>query len=115
MSSTLKRDMYSLRAPGYPIDRVTTPATDPLATARYSCVYWIDYLYESTLDKSARCDKDLQDGGAIHGFLQASYLYWLEALSLCRSMSKGVVSIAELEAIIHVIPRALLYILKKLT
>jgi hypothetical protein len=115
MTSTLKRDMYGLRAPGCLINVVTTPATDPLATARYSCVYWIDHLYKSTFDKSARCNKDLQDSGAVHAFLQASYLYWLEALSLCKSMSKGVALMAELKAIIDVMSGVLLYIQKRLT
>ncbi|KAK7178376.1 Vegetative incompatibility protein HET-E-1-like protein 15 [Paraphaeosphaeria sporulosa] len=85
MSSTLKRDMYGLNAPGFPIDEVTTPTTDPLATTRYSCIHWIDHLCESTLNESARCNKDLQD----------------EALSLCKGMPKGVVSMAELEALIY--------------
>lgn len=110
MSGTLKRDIYDLRALGCPIDEVTTPAADPLVIARYSCVHWIDHLYESTINKYARCDKDLQDGDTIHAFLQASYLYWLEALSLCKSMPKGVVSMATLEAIVHVMTEVLSYI-----
>lgn len=38
MSSTLRRDMYSLIAPGFPIDKVQVPVHDPLATMRYSCL-----------------------------------------------------------------------------
>jgi hypothetical protein len=103
MSSTLKRDMYGLGALGCPIEKVTTPATDPLATARYSCVHWIDHLYESTINKNVRCNKDLQDGGTIHVFLQACYLYWLEALSLCKSMSVGVALMEKLEILLKVV------------
>ncbi|KAL5388639.1 hypothetical protein DPSP01_002745 [Paraphaeosphaeria sporulosa] len=44
MSSTLKRDMYGLNAPGFPINEVITPTTDPLTTTRYSCIHWIDHL-----------------------------------------------------------------------
>ncbi|KAK7184913.1 Vegetative incompatibility protein HET-E-1-like protein 15, partial [Paraphaeosphaeria sporulosa] len=101
MSSTLKRDMYGLNAPGFPINEVITPTTDPLTTTRYSCIHWIDHLCESTMNESARCNKDLQDGGAIYVFLQTFYLYWLEALSLCKGIPKGVVLMAELEALIY--------------
>ncbi|KAL2119006.1 hypothetical protein VTJ04DRAFT_5966 [Mycothermus thermophilus] len=33
---TLKRDMYNLRAPGFPIEQVKAPDHDPLSTVRYS-------------------------------------------------------------------------------
>ena len=36
-------------------------------------------------------------------FVRKKYLYWLEALSLCKSMSEGVLSMAKLEALIQVI------------
>jgi hypothetical protein len=39
MSTTLRRDMYSLRALGYPIRKVNQPEPDPLAASRYSCIY----------------------------------------------------------------------------
>ncbi|KAF2490874.1 WD40 repeat-like protein [Lophium mytilinum] len=100
MSDTLKRDMYSLNEPGFPIDKVQVPTNDPLETSRYSCVYWIDHLCNSLSDKSIKEDRYLQDGGAVHVFLQEQYLYWLEALSLCRSMSEGAASVAKLESLL---------------
>ncbi|KAH7033954.1 beta transducin-like protein HET-E2C [Macrophomina phaseolina] len=69
LSKTLRRDMYDLGALGHPAEEVEQPDPDPLATSRYSCVYW--------------------------------YLYWLEALSLCRSMPKGVVSMAQLWSLVE--------------
>jgi hypothetical protein len=95
MSSTLRRDMYGLHHPGFPIDKVEPPHPDPLATVRYSCVYWADHLYNSVSGKSTRQD-DLQDGGVVHTFLKAKYLYWLEALSLLRGISDGVIVIGKL-------------------
>src|SRR5262249_51233373 len=95
MSDKLRRDMYSLSAPGFPIDHVCVPDPDPLAAARYSCVYWVDHLCSSVFSKSTMQD-DLQDGGAVHTFLKEKYLYWLEALSLLRSMSDGVVAMEKL-------------------
>ncbi|RYP70100.1 hypothetical protein DL769_005077 [Monosporascus sp. CRB-8-3] len=81
MSRTLRRDMYGLRALGYPIERVNQPDRDPLAASRYSV--------------------ELQDGGSVDSFIRRKYLYWLEALSLCRSMSEGVLSMTKLEALIQ--------------
>ena len=105
MSKTLRRDIYGLRALGYPIEQVKQPHPDPLAASRYSCIYWIDHLCDWNPSSSANHRVGLQDGGAINSFLREKYLYWLETLSLCKSMSKGVVSMAKLEALIHVIPQ----------
>jgi hypothetical protein len=43
-------------------------------------------------------------------FIKTKYLHWLEALSLCRSMSKGVLSMAKLEAVIQVILGPVFYL-----
>jgi hypothetical protein len=95
MSRTLRRDIYWLRAPGISIDQVNQPDPDPLAAARYSCLYWVNHL----LDCHTREDtiKDLKDGGSVYSFLRQSFLYWLEALSLLKSVSNGVVMIKKLE------------------
>ncbi|KAF2682821.1 beta transducin-like protein HET-D2Y, partial [Lentithecium fluviatile CBS 122367] len=97
MSRTLQRDMYSLCALGYPAEQIQPPDPDPLAASRYSCIYWIDHLCDWNPSPSAEDKVDLEDGGAVDSFLRQRYLYWLEALSLCKSMSKGVASIAKLE------------------
>ena len=104
MSRTLRRDIYGLNAVGYPIERVEQPNPDPLAASRYSCIYWINHLCDWNPSLSANHGVSLQDGGVVHEFVRKKYLYWLEALSLCKSMSKGVVLIAKLEAVIQVIP-----------
>ncbi|KAF2198480.1 HET-domain-containing protein, partial [Delitschia confertaspora ATCC 74209] len=101
MSRTLRRDIYNLGALGYPAKKVGQPNPDPLATSRYSCVYWIDHLCASNPNSSTDYSVDLQDGGAVDSFLRKQYLYWLEALSLCKNMPKGVVSITKLEALIQ--------------
>jgi len=105
MSPTLKRNMYDLDALGVTIDKVTMPVPDPLATTRYSCIYWIDHLCDWSSSASTDTLADLQDEGAVHEFLRKKYLYWLEALSLCKSISKGVVSVGKLKALIQVIIR----------
>lgn len=100
--STLHRDMYDLRELGYPAELVEPPDPDPLAALRYACTYWIDHLGDSSLTSAVTSSVHLQDGGAVYEFLKGKYLYWLEALSLCKSLPKGIVSIAKLRTLVDV-------------
>jgi hypothetical protein len=102
LSRTLHRDMYSLEAPGYPIEDVKLPKADPLAVSRYPCIYWIDHLCDSMPDSLANRMGDLQVLGAVGEFLRKKYLYWLEGLSLCNSVGKGVVSMTKLWSLVGV-------------
>jgi hypothetical protein len=99
---TLHRDMYTLEELGYPMRNVTRPNPDPLAASRYPCVYWIDHLYDSNPNFSANSDCILQVRGKVNEFLRNKCLYWLEALSLCKSLGQGVVSIAKLRSLLQV-------------
>ncbi len=87
MSEKLKRDMYDLDPIRVPINQVKQQRYDRLSPTRYSCVHWINHLLGCYPVKNAT--NDLQDGGPIDNFMRLSYLYWLEALSLCRSMPEG--------------------------
>lgn len=100
MSNTLRRDIYGLGAPGFPISKVKVPEPDPLAAARYSCVYWIDHLRDCDPNKNAK--DDFQEDGSIDLFLRQTYLHWLEALSLLKGMSEGTASMLELENLFEV-------------
>jgi hypothetical protein len=102
MSRTLHRDMYNLKAYGLSIDKIQPPVPDPLESSRYSCVYWIDHLYDSDLLSSMTYTEDLQDGGVVNMFLRKSFLHWLEALSLCKSIPHGIVSMAKLRSLVQV-------------
>jgi hypothetical protein len=102
LSRTLQRDMYGLEALGYPIEDVKQPGSNPLVAVRYSCIYWVEHLCDSNLTTSAIHIDDLQNGGVVDVFLRNKYLYWLEALSLCKSMPKGVASMAKLRSIVQV-------------
>ena len=108
MSKMLRRDIYNLRALGYAIERAKQPEPDPLSASRYSCIYWIDHLCDWISNSCANYRVDLQDGSAVEEFVRKKYLYWLEALSLCRSISDGVVSMAKLEALIQVILKSVM-------
>jgi hypothetical protein len=100
LSKTLHRDMYSLEAPGYSIKNVKVPRKDPLVVSRYPCVYWIDHLYESNAFMSSV--GGLQAADVVNDFLRKRYLYWLEGLSLCKSVGKGVLLIQKLWSLVQV-------------
>ncbi|KAF7513224.1 hypothetical protein GJ744_010620 [Endocarpon pusillum] len=101
MSKTLRRDIYGLRSPGSRIDHILQPDPDPLAASRYSCIYWVDHLCDSKSTSRADRRDDLQDRGMIDVVIRKKFLYWLEALSLYKSMSKGAISIMKLEGLIQ--------------
>jgi len=94
MSRALRRDVYSLRVPGISIDQVKQPDPDPLATVRYSCLYWVDHLECQSREDTI---KDLKDNGSVYNFFRQYFLYWLEALSLLKSASEGIIMIRKLE------------------
>jgi hypothetical protein len=70
LSRTLHRDMYNLKGPGSPAENVTSPNPDPLAASRYSCVYWIDHLYDSRIKPLANRVDNLQATSLINEFLR---------------------------------------------
>ena len=104
MSTTLRRDIYNLQAPGYPTDLIQSPDPDPLAASRYSCLYWIDHLCDSIEHYAPSPELVMQCGRGIEVFLKEKYLYWLEVLGIYRAVSNGVISMAKLEALFKVIP-----------
>ncbi|KAF1934132.1 HET-domain-containing protein [Didymella exigua CBS 183.55] len=96
LTRTLHRDMYSLEAPGYFIENVKLSGADLLAVSRYPCVYWIDHLCNSNARFLENSGGDLQGAEELDMFLRKKYLYWLEGLSLCKSVGKGVISMTKL-------------------
>jgi hypothetical protein len=99
---TLRRDVYSLNAPGISIDDIAPPEPDPLAASRYSCVYWIDHLCDANPKSRLDDVKLLQDINVVGEFVRKKYLYWLEGLSLCKSIATGVVSVTKLYSLAQV-------------
>ena len=96
MSRTLRRDVYGLNALGYPIERVKQPEPDPLAALQYSNIYWVNHLH----DWNPEIDSQVK--GTIENFIREKYIYWLEALSLSRCMSDGVLVVAMLNNLAQV-------------
>ncbi|KAF2024984.1 hypothetical protein EK21DRAFT_104284 [Setomelanomma holmii] len=77
LSSTLYRNMYSLEVLGYPIENVKLPETDPSSVGGLQAAYVVD------------------------NFLRKKYLYWLEGLSLCKSVGKGIVLMEKLWSLVQ--------------
>lgn len=102
MTRILKRDIYSLHAPGFPVDQVKQPEQDPLAPVRYSCIHWVNHLHDYHSQQTTKYHEDLQDGGMVDKFLQKKYLHWLEALALLGRYPEGVVAMSRLADLVQV-------------
>ncbi|KAJ5389886.1 NACHT-domain-containing protein [Penicillium cataractarum] len=105
MANTLRRDIYALGTPGYCIEELSQPDPDPLAPARYACVFWVDHLQDCGPKKRAK--DDLHEGGIVDRFLKRDFLHWLESLCLLEALPEGVVSMLSLEALVQVSARRL--------
>jgi hypothetical protein len=97
LSRTLCRDIYQLSHPGTAAKDIMPPSPNPLAPVMYSCLYWVDHL----LDAHPTWIHDIQDG-CVHRFLCEVYVYWLEALSLAQSLSKGILAVENLHRLLQV-------------
>lgn len=94
MSSKLKRNMYNLDYGFKPNDMIP-PHPNPLASIRYSCVFWADHL-AAGIAKSGELKRLLADDGEVFKFLREELLHWLECLSLLGKLPEGVQSIRRL-------------------
>jgi hypothetical protein len=102
MSKKLRRDIYNLRHPGFSIEEVQCPYSDPLASIRYACVYWVDHLCDSESVSDDAIDglsyrENFSDQGRVHTFLVKHLLHWFEALSLIGEIDKGIMGLYSLE------------------
>ncbi|KZL75752.1 beta transducin-like protein HET-D2Y [Colletotrichum tofieldiae] len=95
MSGILQRDMYNLRSPGFSIERVEPPDPNPLAPAGYSCVYWVNHWADSYTVQNQH-GGGLYDSRLVFAFLEHHFLHWLEALSLLRGATDGILQMSKL-------------------
>jgi len=105
ISKTLRRDIYNLQSPGYPVNLIQKPDPDPLAASRYSCLYWIDHLWDSRVYCAVNPKPFQHLGRAIDLFFKEKFLHWLEVLGICKAVPNGVLEIAKLEALFQVVSR----------
>lgn len=97
MSKDLKRNIYALEYPGFPISDVKLRSPEPLKPIRYACENRVNHLGEISQNRV-----DLSDNSAVHGFIKEHFLHWLEALSLMKSISIGVTATAKLASLVTV-------------
>ena len=94
MSTSLKRDICGLEAPGVLVTEVESSRVEQSLPpeVQYACLYWIQHLQRS--------GTQFYDNDRFHKFLREHLLHWLEALSLMRSFSMAVVIIRKLEDLV---------------
>ena len=92
----LKQDLCNLRKPGVIRTEINSQLIDKclLAEIKYACRYWVHHTQQS--------DIPIQDGDAVHRFLQTKFLYWLEALSLIGEVSGSISMITSLLSCLEV-------------
>jgi len=93
MSEKLRRDICGLPSPGALATEVQQERIKQCLPAelQYACLYWVQHIQKS--------DTRLQDDGEVHVFLQKHLLHWLEALSLLRKISDGILALISLDSI----------------
>jgi len=96
MSDKLKRDICTLRAPGVLTKEVQGDRIEQCLPMelQYACLYWVQHLQKS--------EAQLHDDEQVHVFLREHLLHWLEALSLMRKTSEGVLAIISLDSMVVV-------------
>ncbi|KAI9775820.1 MAG: hypothetical protein M1839_000871 [Geoglossum umbratile] len=98
MSNTLDRDICGLKKPGALASevRVGTLAQHLPSHVQYACRYWVGHLQKLTHDQ--REEVGLYEKVQI--FIERHFLHWLEALSLMRKISEGIIMITDLQSIL---------------
>lgn len=118
LSDVLHRDMNGLKNFGYRIDEFydsiddveyPIPDSSPLKSLAYPCLHWVDHLCESDSEITINVAEIKND---LLKFLSTKYLYWLEALSLLRSIPEGVVSMSKLASFFQVFQQTLSYVIQ---
>jgi hypothetical protein len=96
MSKTLKRNIYSIDAPGMLVTNMDSSQIEEYLPpeVQYPCLYWVQHLQKSGAQP---CDND-----QVHQFLHVHLLHWLEALGWMGKTLKGIQAIFSLEAHIPV-------------
>lgn len=102
MRNVLRKDMHNLIDPAFSIDNLSQHnlGDDPLIPIRYGCVYWIDHFAQSLSKVTTGTHDSSKSHELMKKFLEEKYVYWLEALSLLRSISDGIAGMQRLEKLV---------------
>ena len=96
MSDKLKKDICNLHLPGALANEADENQIEQFIPEelQYACNYWVQHLQESK--------SPLLDNGEVHVFLRKNLLFWLEALSLLKKTSEGIIALISLENLVKV-------------
>ncbi|KAJ4245749.1 hypothetical protein NW762_013873 [Fusarium torreyae] len=117
MSSMLCQDICGLVWPGTIDSEIpqTSAQSKIPQHLRYACRYWVDHLAELNHEKQR--DVGLFDDGAVHSFLQKSFLFWLEVMGLIQETAAAVLIIDKLQLLVddleHPLLSSLIYDMKR--
>ncbi|KAF9762005.1 hypothetical protein IL306_003590 [Fusarium sp. DS 682] len=67
---------------------------------QYACRYWVDHMLKAQIEPC--------DGDEVHLFLVTHLLHWLEALSLIRKLSTGIVAVRNLSKYISALQKSII-------
>ena len=95
MSTSLKRDICGLRAPGVLVTDIEIGIVEQCLPpeVQYACLYWVQHL---------QCSGAQLYDNDVHQFLKEHFLHWVEALSLMGQMSHGATLVRTLESMLTV-------------
>ncbi|KAM6486557.1 hypothetical protein HDV62DRAFT_377710 [Trichoderma sp. SZMC 28011] len=102
MHKTLRRNMCGLKKPGCLANQVTLDQvkSGTLSSAAYCCVYWIHHFEQSVAESAFDPSDNTERHELLYTFLSEKYVYWLEALSLLKSINTGREDLQRLKSLI---------------
>lgn len=93
--SKLSKNIYGLADFGSRPEDAQPPDPNPLASMRYSCLYWANHLCD-TCGASTQGEAQAIINEALEPFLKGHLLLWIESLSLLGGTLEGLRSIRKL-------------------
>ncbi|KAF3077012.1 hypothetical protein CFAM422_000035 [Trichoderma lentiforme] len=102
MHKTLRRNMYDLKNPGCLANQVTLDPvkSSTLTSVAYCCVYWIHHFEQSVTGPALDTSDNTERHKVLYTFLSEKYIYWLEALSLLKSVFTGMEDLQRLKGLV---------------
>ncbi|KAL6831257.1 hypothetical protein J3E69DRAFT_354190 [Trichoderma sp. SZMC 28015] len=99
MHKTLRRDMCGLKKPGCLASEATLDQvkSGTLTSVAYCCVYWIHHFEQSVTGPLLDISDNTERHKMLYTFLSEKYVYWLEALSLLKSIFTGMEGLQRLK------------------
>ncbi|PKK54178.1 hypothetical protein CI102_1023 [Trichoderma harzianum] len=102
MHKTLRRNMYDLKNPGCLANQVTLDPvkSSTLTSVAYFYVYWIHHFEQSVTGPGLDTSDNTERHKVLYTFLSEKYIYWLEALSLLKSVFTGMEDLRRLKSLV---------------